>query len=205
MTYEQLKRRVEQGAKGRPGGYAVLMPAVETGEGLSLLFEVRSHHLRTQPGEVCFPGGAVERGEEPARAALRETVEELGVPAGLVEVGPPLSVQYRTGGEPTRAFLGRLLPGWEGALKPNAAEVEEVFAVPLAFFQNEPPQLYRCESVTVPGEDFPHAQLGFPQGYPWRRGEVTIPVWMWQGRAIWGLTARMVQDLVERLDGGESA
>ncbi len=198
MTYRELTERVYRDLAGRPyGGYAVLVPVVETGEGLSLLFEVRSPRLHTQPGEVCFPGGAVERGETPVQAALRETAEELGVSPDLVEIGPPLPVQYRTRGEPTRPYLGRLLPGWEGQLKPNAAEVGETFTVPLAFFRESPPRLYRCESVTVPGEDFPHAQLGFPQGYPWRKSEVTIPVWMYRGRAIWGLTARMVRDLVE--------
>lgn len=195
MTYEELKDRVARQA-GDPRGYAVLAPVVETGGGLSLLFEVRSRRLHTQPGEVCFPGGAVERGETPRETALRETAEELGLPQHFIEAGPPLPVQYRAGSEPTRPFLGRLLPGWEGELRLNPAEVEESFTVPLAFFRENPPQIYRCESVTQPGEDFPHAQLGFPQGYPWRRGEVLIPVWMWQGRPIWGLTARVVRDLM---------
>lgn len=197
VTYEELRGRVARGAGDCPGGYAVLVPVVEAPEGLSLLFEVRSPRLRTQPGEVCFPGGAVEREETPAQAALRETGEELGLPSALIEVGPPLPVQYRTAGEPTRPFLGRLLPGWEERLQPNRAEVGALFTVPLAFFQETPPGLYRCQRVTVPGEDFPHAQLGFPGGYPWRNGEVTIPVWLWQDRAIWGLTARMVRDLLE--------
>lgn len=203
VTYEELKARAARRAEEGPRGYAVLAPVVETADGLSLLFEVRSRRLRTQPGEVCFPGGAVERGETPRETALRETVEELGLPRDLIEVGPPLPVQHRTGSEPTRPFLGRLLPGWEGALHTNPDEVEEVFTVPLAFFRENEPQLYRCESVTLPGEDFPHAQLGFPQGYPWRRGEVLIPVWMWQGRAIWGLTARVVRDLVKLTEKGE--
>lgn len=196
MTYEELKDRVVRRGGESPRGYAVLAPVVETADGLALLFEVRSRRLRTQPGEVCFPGGAVERGETPQETALRETVEELGLPRHLIEVGPPLPTQYRTGSEPTRPFLGRLLPGWEGALHTNPDEVEEVFPVPLTFFRENPPRIYRCESVTLPGEDFPHAQLGFPQGYPWRRGEVLIPVWMWQNRAIWGLTARVVRDLI---------
>lgn len=196
MTYEELKDRVARRSGESPRGYAVLAPVVETADGLALLFEVRSRRLRTQPGEICFPGGAVERGESPRETALRETMEELGLPRHLIEVGPPLPTQYRTGSEPTRPFLGRLLPGWEGALHTNPDEVEEVFPVPLTFFREDPPRLYHCESVTLPGEDFPHAQLGFPQGYPWRRGEVLIPVWMWQNRAIWGLTARVVRDLM---------
>ena len=53
--------------------YAVLVPLVERPEGLSLLYEVRAHTLRRQPGEVCFPGGRIEGVESPEECALRET------------------------------------------------------------------------------------------------------------------------------------
>ena len=72
--------------------YAVLVPLVEGPEGLSLLFEVRASTLAHQPGEVCFPGGKVERGESPRDCALRETFEELAIPAGEVEIISPLDL-----------------------------------------------------------------------------------------------------------------
>ena len=67
--------------------YAVLVPVVcEEGKEPALLFEVRAKTLRRQPGEVCFPGGRLELGETPVQCALREAGEELGIPAGAVEV-----------------------------------------------------------------------------------------------------------------------
>ena len=42
--------------------------------------------MQSQPGEVCFPGGHVERGENPRDTALRETFEEIGVPIERIEV-----------------------------------------------------------------------------------------------------------------------
>lgn len=199
MDYHELARRLERPRRASQRRFAVLVPAAEEPGGLSLLFEVRSASLHTQPGEVCFPGGAVEDGESPAQAALRETAEELGLTAPLVELGPALDLASHPAGFTAHPFLGRLRPGWREALRPNGAEVERVFTVPLDFFRQTPPERYVCTVKTVPPADFPDARLGFPQGYPWREGKVSVPVWMWQGTPIWGLTARIVLALVKDL------
>ena len=59
--------------------YAVLVPLAQRPEGLCLLYEVRADTLGRQPGEVCFPGGRMEAGEDPVACALRETWEETGL------------------------------------------------------------------------------------------------------------------------------
>lgn len=67
----------------------MLIPLVEKDGELHLLFEVRAKHMESQPGEICFPGGHVEQGENPKDAALRETFEELGIPTEKIElIGP---------------------------------------------------------------------------------------------------------------------
>src|SRR5690625_4441904 len=59
---------------------AVLLPIVEVDGETHLLFEVRSKKMRTQPGDICFPGGRVEQQDETVmETAIRETSEELGV------------------------------------------------------------------------------------------------------------------------------
>ncbi len=199
MTYEELTRKLRAAPPAPRRNYAVLTPVFEEEGALSLLFEVRSHTLRTQPGEVCFPGGRVEPGETPAQAALRETGEELGLHSPWVELGPALPEQWHQAGFCTHPFLGRLSPGWRDAIRPGRAEVEEVFSVPLDFFRRTPPERYPCETVTLPPPDFPYERIGFPQGYPWRKGHTVLPLWVWKERPIWGLTARMVLSLVETL------
>ena len=47
------------------------------------------------------------------------------------------------------------------------------------------------------GEDFPYDRIGFPQGYRWRGGRVEVPIYAWEGRAIWGLTGRITRRLLE--------
>ncbi|MBS5335852.1 MAG: CoA pyrophosphatase, partial [Firmicutes bacterium] len=40
--------------------FSVAIPLIETDKGLSMLFEIRSSKLKTQPGDICFPGGRIE-------------------------------------------------------------------------------------------------------------------------------------------------
>ena len=63
---------------------AILLPLVTVDGRDALLFEVRSKRLEMQPGEICFPGGRIESGETPERAALRELWEELRIPSWQV-------------------------------------------------------------------------------------------------------------------------
>ena len=74
VLFERLHRRAPGIDKlDRLWDAAVLLPLVRTPEGISVLFEERAHTLRSQPGEVCFPGGKREAGETAIQCALRET------------------------------------------------------------------------------------------------------------------------------------
>ena len=58
---------------------SVIVPIVNYNGSLHILFEVRAETLRTQPNEICFPGGKIEKYETPLEAALRDTYEEIGI------------------------------------------------------------------------------------------------------------------------------
>ena len=71
---------------------AVLVPLVRHNGRLGVLFEVRSAELNRQPGDICFPGGRIELDDDgPQAAAMRETQEELSLPADAIEVIGPLN------------------------------------------------------------------------------------------------------------------
>lgn len=176
--------------------YAVLVPLVETEEGDALLFEVRAAHLRRQPGEVCFPGGKMEPGEDPLTCALRETEEELAIPAAAVRPIAQLDVLHQQGGLLLHPVLAQVDAAAVAALRPNPAEVAETFLVPLSFFEAHPPTVYTYPLEPKVGEDFPYDLLGL-EAYPWRGGRVEVPIYCYGGHAIWGMTGRVVRALVE--------
>ena len=65
---------------------AVIIPLIKTENGPEVLFEVRSEKIGRQPGDVCFPGGALLEGEAPLDAAVRETCEELLISPDQLEI-----------------------------------------------------------------------------------------------------------------------
>ena len=198
---EALRRRYgghRPGLLGARHSYAVLCPLVERPDGLHLLFEVRARNL-SQGGEVCFPGGRMEAGETPAQCALRETEEELSIPAAEVSLlGTPDFICNQMGFL-LRPVLGLVSPAGFAALRPSPAEVAEAFTAPLSFFAETAPEPWRYELVPQVPEDFPYESVGIPRDYAWNHGWVDVPVWYWQCHAVWGMTARLVRDLIKSL------
>ena len=196
---EELCRRFrghEPGLMGARHRYAVLCPLVEKPDGAHLLFEVRAAGLR-QGGEVCFPGGRAEPGENPVDCALRETVEELAIPASSVTVlGTPDFICSQRGFL-LYPVLGLVSQEGLEAMRPSPAEVAEVFTVPFAFFQTTEPEVYTYDLIPQSPEGFPYEELGIARDYPWSRGRVEVPVWRYEGHVIWGMTARIVRELIK--------
>lgn len=195
---EALRRRYgghEPGLLGARHEYAVLCPLVERPDGVHLLFEVRAANLR-QGGEVCFPGGRTEPGETPAACALRETEEELAIPPSAVELlGTPDFICNQRGFL-LRPVLGLVSAAGLAAMVPSPAEVAEVFTAPLSFFRDTEPEVYSYDLAPQVPETFPYEAVGISRDYPWSHGRTEVPVWHWQGHAVWGMTARIVRELV---------
>ena len=198
---EALRRRYgghEPGLLGARHGYAVLCPLVEFPDGLHLLYEVRAANLR-QGGEVCFPGGRMEAGESAADCALRETEEELSIPKGEIALLGPSDFICSQRGFLLYPVVGVVSRWGLARMRPSPAEVAEAFTVPLDFFRRTPPVLARYQLVPQLPEDFPYEAAGVPRDYAWSRGAVEVPSWRYEGRVIWGMTARIVKDLIRDL------
>ena len=71
--------------------YAVLLPLIKINQDIHIIFEKRAEHLRRQPGEICFPGGRIEKGQEDSQtAAIREATEELQINKKDIKLIGPL-------------------------------------------------------------------------------------------------------------------
>ena len=198
---DALRRRFDGHQPGLMGArheYAVLCPLLERPDGLHLLFEVRAAALR-QGGEVCFPGGRKEVGETITECALRETEEELSIPRSEITLlGTPDFISSANGFL-LHPVLGLVSNAGMDALRPSAAEVSEVFTVPLSFFQNTAPEVYTYDLHPHVPDHFPYEQVGISRDYRWSQGRVDVPIWYWEDHVIWGLTARIVRNLIAEL------
>ena len=175
--------------------YAVLCPLIEQEDGLSLLFEVRAAGLR-QAGETCFPGGRMEAGESAADCALRETAEELSIPASAVTLLGTPDFLCSQRGFLLQPVLGLISPEGLAAMSPSPDEVAETFTVPLSFFRENAPEVYTYSLLPQVPPDFPYEAVGVSPDYPWAAGRVDVPVWRFEGHAVWGMTARIVRHLL---------
>jgi len=176
--------------------YAVLVPLVEREDGIYVLYEVRAMTLRRQPGEVCFPGGHIEAGESPEQCALRETWEELGVRTEDIRVLGRLDFIAHRANFIMYPILGVISGETADRMKLSEAEVGEVFEVPLAHLLTTEPIEYDYNLIPTPPSNFPYELLNIPKDYKWQAGSENVPVYPWQGHAIWGLTGRITRHLV---------
>lgn len=177
--------------------YAVLVPLVERDGELCLLYEVRASTLRRQPGEVCFPGGRMEGSETPEECALRETREELGIPRERIRLLGRLDFIAHRANFIMYPVLGLVDSAAPERMAPSPAEVDEVFFVPLSHLLETDPVEYEYELIPTPAESFPYELIGIPRDYKWQHGRENVPVYPWQGRAIWGLTGRITRNLIQ--------
>ncbi|MGZ5933034.1 MAG: CoA pyrophosphatase, partial [Rhizomicrobium sp.] len=110
---------------------AVLLPLVFRHEPHVLLTQ-RTHHLTRHAGQVAFPGGRADPGDiSLVETALRETQEETGIEPAYVTIAGFLDAHETGTGYAILPVVGLLSEGF--ALSPHAAEVAEIFEVPLSF------------------------------------------------------------------------
>lgn len=171
---------------------AVLIPLIPAQDGWNVLYEVRSGRIR-QPGEICFPGGRTEPGENPADTAVRESCEELGLRPCDIALCRAFTMDTLAGsGRRVQPVAGVLEPAALERLSLSADEVAEVFTVPVNWLLHTPARRYtHCPGS--PSPNIPPVLQSFLQHYS--RALHTL-YWEYNRHGIWGMTARITQTLV---------
>lgn len=159
---------------------AVLVPIVFHGAAdPTVLLTKRTAHLKSHAGQIAFPGGRRDPGDVDAVAtALRETLEETGIPGEHVEILGHLDRYMTRTGYAVTPVVGAL----RGPLStvPEPEEVAEIFEVPLAHFMDR--ANHQRHSRDLNGV---------------RRYFYAMP---YQDYYIWGATAGMLRNLVDVLE-----
>ncbi len=191
LGYDQLQK------------FSLLLPIVTKKGEPHLLFEVRSFQMRSQPGDVCFPGGRVDQEDQTIlHSVLRETEEEIGIDQTYIKQIVPLDyivTNFGDFGGIIYPFVGEITS--LEALSINEEEVAEVFTVPLRYFLEEEPKKYKIAFEVVPEEGFPYHLIHGGKNYDWRPRRMDELFYEYEGRIIWGLTARIIYHFVDLLKG----
>jgi 8-oxo-dGTP pyrophosphatase MutT (NUDIX family) len=142
-----------------------------------VILTVRREHMRTHAGQVAFPGGRIDPGEDATAAALREADEELGLAADLVELIGSIEPYRTVTSYIVTPLIGVVPP--DLPLYPHEHEVADWFEAPLAYLLDPANQHRR--SALFEGRERHYYET------------------MWNGRRIWGATAAIMINLSRRL------
>ena len=142
-----------------------------------VILTVRREHMRTHAGQVAFPGGRIDPGEDSVEAALREAWEELGLDPGAAEIVGAIDPYRTVTGYVVTPVLAVVQP--DQPLSPHEHEVADWFEAPLAFVLDPTNQQYK--SALFQGRERHYYEI------------------MWGERRIWGATASMIVNLSRRL------
>ena len=157
-----------------PRAAAVLVPIIDRAQSPSLLLTTRAGHLRHHAGQISFPGGRIEAGDDDVLgAALRETQEEIGVEPSYVQPLGFLPDQIVLTGFRITPVVALLRPGF--STRVDATEVAEVFEIPLEYLSHA--ENFRSTRRVLRGV------------------EVMLKDVHFEGRVVWGATAGMLQML----------
>ncbi|GAA3858350.1 CoA pyrophosphatase [Celeribacter arenosi] len=163
-----------RGAPLRKAG--VLVPVIERDGQAMLVLTKRASHLRHHPGQIAFPGGRMDEGDETVTdAALREAHEEIALDPKLVDVIGLLPTHETVTSYEMHPVLGWIRDDFDAVAEPG--EVGEIFAVPMQHVLD--PARYSIQSRHWKGQD---------------RRFFTVPYGPYY---IWGATARVLRAMAQ--------
>lgn len=185
---DEIFARHETHAADKRRFFACMVPLVEVDGEDHLVLEVRNQGVIHQAGEICFPGGEMYDEEAPGACAMREVCEELGLRRDVVHVINQMDTYHGLQGMKVYSFICRLD---SIAFDPDPRAVQKVLTIPVKFFIETMPEMHHLDVLQRQRagdslEDAIAATL--------TEGNRDVPIYRYNGHAIWGLTAMLLLD-----------
>jgi len=163
---------------GKPRIGAVLLVLYEKFSAPHILLIRRHDDLKYHPGQISFPGGRQEPGEQLIDTALRETMEEVGLQRDSLQVLGTLAPVYISPSD----FMVHPFVAWHDGkplLRKNKDEVAEILETPLGLFLD--PSM-GCTEIRI-----------------MNNSELNVPFYRLGEEKVWGATAMVLSEFLERL------
>ncbi len=178
MAGRLAQRPADKAGEARIGAVILLLYPID--DALHILYTKRPDSLRDHSGQISFPGGRVDAGETIAEAAVRELMEEVGVPATAVELLGEMSQLYILPSDfMVHPFVGFVAERPDFVV--NRAEVETLIEVPLSKLLDPATR---------------HEELWTFKRF--NNQKLNVPYFQVGDHKIWGATAIMTGEFLER-------
>ncbi|WP_315113803.1 CoA pyrophosphatase [Clostridium intestinale] len=197
MDTKSIKTLLQNRVPTEIGSYkrsSVMILLYEENDEIYLILEKRALNLRHQPGDICLPGGKIEEGESPIEAAIRETVEELGIDKEDLEVYSAVDYLITPFSVIMYPFVAKIKELKDTYSKD---EVDSLIKIPLKFLMENEPIYHEGELIVDRGEDFPYDLIRGGEGYKFSKCMYPTYFYVWEDEVVWGHTARIIYALIE--------
>ncbi|MNO72678.1 8-oxo-dGTP diphosphatase [compost metagenome] len=199
MDTKSIKTLLQNRVPTEIGSYkrsSVMILLYEENDEIYLILEKRALNLRHQPGDICLPGGKIEEGESPIEAAVRETVEELGIDKEDLEVYSAMDYLITPFSVIMYPFVAKIKELKDTYSKD---EVDSLIKIPLKFLLENEPIYHEGELIVDRGEDFPYDLIRGGEGYKFSKCMYETYFYIWKDEVVWGHTARIIYALIKIL------
>jgi 8-oxo-dGTP pyrophosphatase MutT (NUDIX family) len=201
MNVEQIKEIYNKKPGkyiGKHKDYGILVPLVKRGDKLFVLFEERADELDSQPREICFPGGRIEKGEKVREGIIRETCEELEIKSSDIEMIVKGDMLHRYLNANIYSYIG-MIDSKINFDSISNSEVKKIHLIELDELMSAKVEYYSTKIGPFNIEDFPYEKIGYTHYDQWMYREWDVPIIRCGGIIIWGLTAKFLLELLGRI------